>query len=102
MATTPAVMLLVGEGKLLLDQKVCDVLPAFGDHGKGEITVRHLLTHSSGLRPWRAYHLDLREREIRKGETLLGTDEARKMIVQRILRSSAVHQPGEASVYGDL
>ena len=102
MATTPAVMLLVAEGKLQLDQKVCDVLPTFAEHGKGEITVRHLLTHSAGLRPWRAYYLDLREREVRRGETLLGTEEARKMIVQRILRSSAVHEPGEASVYGDL
>ena len=102
MATTSAIMLLVADGKLHLDRSVAEYLPAFGEREKSEITVRHLLTHSSGLRPWRAYYMDLRERELRRGETLLGTDEARESIVQRILRSAAVHDPGEAAVYGDL
>lgn len=102
MATTSAVMLLVADGKLHLDRPVAEYLPAFAERDKGEILVRHLLTHSSGLRPWRAYHLDLRERELRRGETLLATEEARESIVQRILRSAAVHDPGEAAVYGDL
>jgi CubicO group peptidase (beta-lactamase class C family) len=102
MATTSAVMLLVGEQKLQLDQPVADVLPAFAEHNKGEISVRHLLTHSSGLRPWRAYFADLRERELRRGERLLATEAGRESILARILRSALVHDPGEASVYGDL
>lgn len=102
MATTAAVMLLVAEQKLRLDQAVGDVLPAFADQGKGEITVRHLLTHSSGLRPWRAYFADLRERELRRGGQLLGTEAGRESILSRIMRSALVHDPGEASVYGDL
>lgn len=102
MATTAAVMLLVAESKLELDGKAADWLPGFEEHGKGEITLRHLLTHSSGLRPWRAYHADLRERELRKGERLLGTEAGRRSIIERIARSAPVHAPGEASVYGDL
>ncbi len=102
MATAPALLLLVGDGKLSLDQPVVDVLPSFAERDKAEITVRHLLTHSSGLRPWRAYYEDLRERERRRGETLLATEAGREAIVSRILRSAAVHDPGEASVYGDL
>ncbi len=102
MATTPALMLLVGEGRLGLDQPVAELLPAFGERGKQDITARHLLTHSSGLRPWRAYHADLRERELRRGVTLLGTPEARESILNRVLRSAPVHAPGEATVYGDL
>ncbi len=102
MATTPAVLLLVASGKLRLDQPVADVLPAFQEHGKSEITIRHLLTHSSGLRPWRAYFADLRERELRRGEQLLATSAGRESVIQRILRSAPVHDPGEASVYGDL
>lgn len=102
MATTPSLMLLVAEGKLHLDQRVVEILPAFGERGKEEITLRHLLTHSSGLRPWRAYFADLREREQRRGEQLLATRAGREAIVQRILRSAPVHDPGEAAVYGDL
>jgi len=102
MATTAAVMLLVQEDKLNLDGSVAEVLPAFGGRGKGEITLRHLLTHSSGLRPWRAYFADLREKELRKGETVVGTDAGRAAVLDRILRSSVVHNPAEASVYGDL
>ena len=102
MASTAATMLLVADGKLSLDQPVADLLPAFAERGKEAITLRHLLTHSSGLRPWLAYHDDLRERERKRGETLLATPEGRESIVNRILRSAPVHEPGEASVYGDL
>jgi CubicO group peptidase (beta-lactamase class C family) len=48
MATTPAVMLLAAEKKLALDRPVAEYLPAFAERGKEKITVRHLLTHSSG------------------------------------------------------
>lgn len=102
LATTPAILLLVADGKLRLDQRVADLMPAFGEHGKREIRIRHLLAHSSGLRPWRAYFDDLRERELRRGEKLLGTRAGRDAIVTRIARGAPVHGPGEAAVYGDL
>jgi CubicO group peptidase (beta-lactamase class C family) len=102
MATTAATMLLVAEGRLALDQRVGELLPGFDDRSKEKIALRHLLTHSSGLRPWRAYYADLRERELRRGERVLGTPEGRQAIVDRIVRSAPVHEPGEASVYGDL
>jgi CubicO group peptidase (beta-lactamase class C family) len=102
MATTPAIMLLVADGKLSLDQPAADILPAFGEREKTEITIRHLLTHSSGLRPWRAYYADLRERELRRGDSLLATPAGCEAIVSRILRGAPVHDAGEASVYGDL
>ena len=50
-ATTPAIMLLVERGKLRLGDKVNRWIPGFEAHGKGAVTVRHLLTHTSGLRP---------------------------------------------------
>ncbi len=49
-ATTTAVMQLVEQGKLVLDAPVARYLPAFGAKGKDRITVRHLMTHMSGLR----------------------------------------------------
>ncbi len=50
LATTPAVMQLVEQGKLVLDAPVARYLPAFAAQGKDRVTVRHLMTHMSGLR----------------------------------------------------
>ena len=48
-ATTTAVMLLVEDGKLGLDTPVREYLPAFSGGNKDFVTIRHLLTHTSGL-----------------------------------------------------
>ena len=49
-ATTSAVMKLVEAGKLNLEAPASRYLPEFAGHGKERITLRQLLTHSSGLR----------------------------------------------------
>lgn len=48
-ATTPAIMQLVEQGKLNLDDSVGKYWPEFAKHGKQKITIRELLTHTSGL-----------------------------------------------------
>lgn len=50
-ATAPAVMKLIEQGKVQLDAPVKTYIPEFVGSGKEAITVRHLLTHTSGLRP---------------------------------------------------
>ncbi|MES2217814.1 MAG: serine hydrolase domain-containing protein [Pseudomonadota bacterium] len=50
-ATAPAIMQLVEESKLDLDAPVAHYWPAFAQNGKSAITVRELLTHTSGLEP---------------------------------------------------
>jgi beta-lactamase class C len=47
--TAFAVMLLVEAGRLGLDDPVAGVLPGFSGVARESITVRHLLTHTSGL-----------------------------------------------------
>jgi len=42
-------MLLVQDSELALDDPVCHYAPNFGRHGKQGITLRHLMTHTSGL-----------------------------------------------------
>jgi len=49
-ATTSALMKLLEQGKLRLNDRVTEYLPEF-QGGKSEITVRNLMTHFSGLRP---------------------------------------------------
>lgn len=60
MATTFAVMLLVDGGRVALDAPVAEYLPDFRGGGKETITIRHLLTHRSGLPQWvpTYYHAD--------------------------------------------
>lgn len=50
-ATTPAIVRLIEQGKVGLDDRVVKFIPEFGTQGKEVITVRQLLTHTSGLRP---------------------------------------------------
>jgi CubicO group peptidase (beta-lactamase class C family) len=101
-ATTTAVLLLVAEGKLELDAPVAKALPAFAERDKEAVTLRQLLTHSAGLRPWRGFHEDLLKRERKTAERWIGTAEGRAWILDRVVRSALVHEPGEAAVYGDL
>jgi CubicO group peptidase (beta-lactamase class C family) len=49
-ATTTLAMIAVSEGRLDLDAPVQRYLPGFRGPGKERVTIRHLLTHSSGLR----------------------------------------------------
>ena len=51
-ATTTALMLLVERGRVSLDSPVVHYLPEFNGLGTAVVTVRHLLTHTSGLRAW--------------------------------------------------
>src|SRR5437660_10651151 len=50
-ATTPAIMLLVERGRIKSDERVQTYLPEFKGEGKEAITVRQLMTHTSGLPP---------------------------------------------------
>ena len=50
-ATTPAIMLLVERGQISLDAPIKTYIPEFVGGGKEAVTIRHLMTHTSGLRP---------------------------------------------------
>jgi CubicO group peptidase (beta-lactamase class C family) len=50
---TSAMMLLVESGRVNLDAPVQHYVPEFTGRWKDAVTVRHLLTHSSGLPAWR-------------------------------------------------
>ena len=62
-ATTSAVMKLVETGQIDLDEKVVTYLPDFIGkklkyfQQKSKITIKHLLTHTSGLPPYKQYFL---------------------------------------------
>lgn len=51
-ATTFGMMILVDQGKVAVDDRVGYYLSEFAKGEKSQITIRHLLTHTSGLRQW--------------------------------------------------
>ena len=51
-ATTPAIMLLIGQGKIHLDSSIGYYLPAYIGSNKEKITVREILSHKSGMRSY--------------------------------------------------
>ncbi len=66
-AATPAIMRLIEQGKVGLEDRVVKFIPEFGTLGKEVITIRQLLTHTSGLRPdislkpdWNGYDAAIR------------------------------------------
>ncbi|HVS02579.1 MAG TPA: glycoside hydrolase family 3 N-terminal domain-containing protein, partial [Thermoanaerobaculia bacterium] len=86
-ATTTMAMILVDEGRLDLDTPVEDVLPGFQGPSKERVTVRHLLTHSSGLDWWAPLY-----------EEVAG----QQAYVERIQGMELVYEPGTESKYSDL
>src|SRR5690625_5732654 len=55
-ATLPAVLKLLDDGAIRLDDQVAHFLPEFSQQGKENITLRHVLTHTSGLPAHQPFH----------------------------------------------
>ena len=91
-ATTTAAMILVDEDRLDLDAKVQSYLPRFQGPGKDQITVRHLLTHSSGIDWWAALYKEIPESE----------KDFRKAFLDRVYAMELKSTPGTEMKYSDL
>ena len=59
---TTMMMKAVNEHRIDLDAPIQRYVPAFQGAGKERVTVRHLLTHSSGLPAWRALYREAADR----------------------------------------
>jgi CubicO group peptidase (beta-lactamase class C family) len=103
LATTVAIMILVREGKLRLDDRVTRFFHNFGVYGKTHVTFRHLLNHSSGLAAWRPFYKEILQIERKGGKiNFLGSDGAKKFVYQEISRERPEAAAGERTVYSDL
>ncbi|WP_437206844.1 serine hydrolase domain-containing protein [Planctomicrobium sp. SH664] len=87
LATATAVMVLLDRQQLDPEQLVCKFLPEFGNQGKEQIAVHHLLTHTSGL---------LADNALRDYQS--GPEEAWKNICQLPLTAPV----GEKFIYSDV
>lgn len=67
--TAMAAMLLVQAGKLRLDESLTDIFPDFPAYGR-RITMRHLLTHTSGLRDYEDFVPDSQTTQVLDAQVL--------------------------------
>jgi CubicO group peptidase (beta-lactamase class C family) len=87
-ATTTAVMALVEDGKIRLNDRVSAYITGFERYGKDRITIRHLLTHVSGLRP----DLDLG----------VSFDGGAQEAIRQAIEEVPVAPPNERLIYSDI
>jgi len=93
LATAPAIMALEHAQKLELDQPIIELLPALDGSGKEKITVRQLLTHTSGFPDWRPWFIEL----------MKVPGEQRNARLQELLIAEPLDaKPGKQTVYSDL
>lgn len=83
-ATTPAIMQLVEQGKLDLDASVAQYWPAFATNQKESVTIRELLTHTSGL------------------PSEITTTSNQQEIFAEICALKLQHEPGKTFLYSDV
>ncbi|MEH7235473.1 serine hydrolase [Bacillus sp. JJ1562] len=85
--TSTAVMILFEQGLFELDDPVADYLPEFAANGKEDVTIRQLLTHTSGFTAWIPLYTKGNSREDR---------------IQYVLNQGLKNPPGTTYEYSDL
>jgi serine-type D-Ala-D-Ala carboxypeptidase len=102
LATTPAVLLLVRDRRLALDDRVTRFFHNFGVHGKDRATFRQLLTHSSGLAAHRELYKEVAKLEQRGRLNFVASRGAKEWVYEQVHREKPEAAPGSRVLYSDL
>lgn len=86
-ATTTSIMQLVERGDLTLDDTLSDVYPDLPEE-KRDVTIRHLLTHTSGLQAWQPLWHEV--------------DDPDDVVDYILYDTEMAYEPGSEYVYSDL
>lgn len=86
-ATAPAMLLLYQEGLIDLDQSIVEFFPKRNLPHLERVTLRHLLTHTSGLPPWRPLYL---------------SGSSREQAIDELFSTELEHEPGTFYAYSCL
>lgn len=89
--TACALMLLVERGKVSLDDPVSRYLPEFTGEDRSKVTVRHLLSHTSGLPDMLPENTELRRANVPLSE-----------FVQRTFKTPLLYPPGTSFRYQSM
>ncbi|WP_442874251.1 serine hydrolase [Cytobacillus sp. NCCP-133] len=85
--TTTAAMQLYDEGYFKLDEPVAKYIPEFAENGKESVTIRQLMTHTSGFTAWIPLH---------------SQGGSRKDRLQIVFNYPLANEPGQKYSYSDL
>jgi serine-type D-Ala-D-Ala carboxypeptidase len=85
--TTTAAMILYEDGAFELDDPVSEYIPEFAANGKEDVTIRQLMTHTSGFTAWIPLYSKGKDREDR---------------MQIVFNHPLANEPGTAYTYSDL
>jgi len=93
LATTLAVMMLIQEGKLYIDQRLSAIISDFNNTPKSDIQIQHLLYHTAGLPDYRPYYIDINQLpfEHRKGA-----------LRRKLISEPFVSGIGKQTLYSDI
>ncbi len=84
LSTTTLTLIALEEGELTLETPIVRFFPS-AQHLKG-VTVRHLLTHTSGLPAWRPYYRQAKGHDA---------------VIEAVLETPLIRQPGAGYTYSD-
>jgi CubicO group peptidase (beta-lactamase class C family) len=101
LATVTSLALLVQTGKCRLDDSVETVITELAAVPVGKATLRHLLTHSTGLPGWRGYYERLTPDAVLPALPQARADAERELI-ELIGKEPMLYGKGERSLYSDL
>ncbi|RMF96060.1 MAG: class A beta-lactamase-related serine hydrolase [Candidatus Schekmanbacteria bacterium] len=102
MATTTAIMLLVQRGLINIEMKVSEFIDEFASNGKDKITIKHLLTHTSGLSDWYPYFEEIRRKDEEEGSQLMCKSNAKKMVYSLVNNEEIEKRENPVTKYSDI
>lgn len=85
--TATSIMILVDRGLISLDMAVSEIIKELVNTNKKNITIRQLLTHTSGLPDWRALYI---------------TGHNYNEIINEVINTDTQCEPGSTYLYSDL
>ena len=98
-ATTTAVMLLLRDKALALDEPIHKYVPEFPNE---QITFIHLLTHSAGFPDHLPLYEDVQQEADRQGSDFIGSPAAKQFVLAKVCHTDRLYPPGEQYIYSDL
>ncbi len=100
-ATTNAVMCLIADRQISLNDPVSRFIPDFLSQDKQGITLFHLLTHSSGLPDWQPFYREV-SRLTQEQSGVRNIVGSKSVLYELIHQEPLVYPIGSKSLYSDL